>query len=423
MRLPFSESAFLDLFGEYNSALWPLVILLWAVSILVAVRWWRGRASARSLMALLAVHWALSSAVYHWWFFRRINPAATVFAALFFLQAVLFVWLAFTSRARFPRGGSARDLVARALVMYGLAYPLLGLAFGLRYPRLPLFAVPCPTTLVTAGLLLASAGVPRSVRIVPIVWCAIGSSGAILLGVRADLALVAAGVLLAIDAVAPRRLPLVVFDLDGTLVDSRRDLADSVNALLAELGRPPLDEAVVGDMVGEGAKVLIQRALAASDVDPAGTAAALHRFLELYDERLLRHTHPYDGIPELLASLHGRAILAVLTNKPQEATRRVLGGLGLARFFGEVIGSDSTFPRKPDPGALRHLMKRSGADPDHTLMVGDSRIDLEAARNAGVHICLVRYGFGFRFGPEELRDVAIADSPPAIARAAQAIGI
>jgi phosphoglycolate phosphatase len=208
---------------------------------------------------------------------------------------------------------------------------------------------------------------------------------------------------------------LVVFDLDGTLVDSRKDLADAVNALLAELGRPSLPEATVGDMVGEGARVLIDRALAASGVEPALAPAALQRFLALYDARLLDHTGPYDGIPELLRALHGRVRLAVLTNKPAAAAVRILQGLKLAPFFDEVIGGDSPLPRKPDPAALLHLMDRFGAAPNETTLVGDSRIDLETARSAGVRACLVRYGFGFRFEEAELRGVAVAGSPREIA--------
>ena len=209
---------------------------------------------------------------------------------------------------------------------------------------------------------------------------------------------------------------LVVFDLDGTLIDSRKDLADAVNALLVELGRPLLTEAAVAGMVGEGARVLIDRALAATGADPALAPAALPRFLALYDERLLDHTVPYAEIPELLSDLHGRVRLAVLTNKPGAATVRILEGLKLARYFEEVIGGDAAFPRKPDPAALLHLMDRFGATPSETALVGDSPIDLDTARNAGVFACLARYGFGFRFTDAELRGVFVVDSPREIAQ-------
>ncbi len=208
---------------------------------------------------------------------------------------------------------------------------------------------------------------------------------------------------------------LVVFDLDGTLIDSRKDLAGAVNALLVELGRPLLPEAAVAGMVGEGAGVLIGRALAATGADPALAPAALQRFLALYDERLLDHTVPYAEIPELLSDLHGRVRLAVLTNKPGAATVRILEGLKLARYFDEVIGGDGAFPRKPDPAALLHLMDRFGATPAETALVGDSPIDLDTARSAGVFACLARYGFGFRFTDAELRGVIVVDSPREIA--------
>lgn len=204
---------------------------------------------------------------------------------------------------------------------------------------------------------------------------------------------------------------LIVFDLDGTLIDSRADLASSVNAMLAEIGRPPLAEATVTDMVGEGARVLVGRALRAAGVDPAACPDALQRFLALYGGRLLDHTRPYEGVPEMLAALHEGAPLAVLTNKPASPTLRILAGLGLDRFFAAVIGGDAPYPRKPDPGALLHLMDRFQAAPDETLLVGDSRIDLQTARNAGARVCLAAYGYGFRFDPAELVGLQVAASP------------
>ena len=153
---------------------------------------------------------------------------------------------------------------------------------------------------------------------------------------------------------------LFVFDLDGTLVDSLRDLADSANALLASCGAPPLGEAAIGGMVGDGAATLVARAFAAAGVAPP--ADALDRFLAIYDTRLLNHTRPYDGIPEVLAALGARASLALLTNKPRGATRRILAGVDLLRFFDEdaIVGGDGPFPRKPDPAGLRELCARAG---------------------------------------------------------------
>ncbi len=207
MELPFSHDAFLDVFGAYNTLLWPAVVLLWATTAGVVIRWFRtGRLNGRTLFALLAVHWAWSGIAYHWFFFHGINRAAAVFAVLFVLQAAAFAWLAIMSRGHVLMNGSPRGLVGGALVLYGLVYPLIGLALGLEFPRLPLFAVPCPTTLVTAGFLVTSVDVPPWVNVLPILWAVIGSSAAFVLGIRADLALVVAGAMLAVDTVAPRAL-------------------------------------------------------------------------------------------------------------------------------------------------------------------------------------------------------------------------
>jgi hypothetical protein len=207
MKLPFSHDAFLDLFAAYNAALWPAVVILWTLTAVWVLLWLRGRAtSSRVAGGLLAVHWAWSGAAYHWGFFRTINPAAALFGLLFVVQAAVFVWLAATSRVRFAPGSPPRSLLGIGLIVWGLVYPFAGLAFGLEYPRMPVFAVPCPTTLFTAGLLLNSAGLPRLAGVIPLLWAIIGGSAASALGIRADLALVVAAVLLAIDAVAPAAL-------------------------------------------------------------------------------------------------------------------------------------------------------------------------------------------------------------------------
>ncbi len=204
MTLPFTHDAFLDVFGRYNTSLWPAVVGLWVATAVVVVNWLRtGRLSGRTMFALLAVHWGWSAVAYHWLFFRSINPAATGFALMFGLQAGVFAWLAFSDRGAALNSGSIRGIVGAGLVVYGLIYPFAGLVFGLRYPRLPLFAVPCPTALITAGLLLTSVNVPRFVNLLPLVWMAVGSSAAFALGIRADWVLAAAGVLLALDTAAP----------------------------------------------------------------------------------------------------------------------------------------------------------------------------------------------------------------------------
>ena len=204
---------------------------------------------------------------------------------------------------------------------------------------------------------------------------------------------------------------LVVFDLDGTLIDSREDLASSANALIVERGGAPLPVEQITAMVGEGAKLLVQRALVAAGLPPE-IDTALPRFLELYDQRLLVRTTLYDGTREMLEGLAREHQLAVLTNKPQHHTGRVLDGLGIRRLFGGVIGGDSTFGRKPDPAGLRHFMTQARAAIGDTILVGDSAIDLRTAHAAGVRICLVRFGFGFPLAQAELtgREL-LADSP------------
>jgi len=197
---------------------------------------------------------------------------------------------------------------------------------------------------------------------------------------------------------------LIVFDLDGTLVDSRKDIAEAANLLLRECGAEPLPEGRIGRMVGDGAATLVARAFAASGIEQPPDA--LERFLSIYDRGLLNHTRVYDGIPDVLEALGSRAALAVLTNKPMASTRRVLAGLDLARFFHEdaVVGGDGPFPRKPDPAGLRHLAARAGISHDDTVLVGDSIIDWRTARHAASAICLARYGFGFEgFPVGELR--------------------
>jgi phosphoglycolate phosphatase len=210
---------------------------------------------------------------------------------------------------------------------------------------------------------------------------------------------------------------LVVFDLDGTLIDSRRDLADSANALIVERGGRPLPEEAIGRMVGDGAAMLVRRAL-----DAAGLAVdedSVPRFLELYDARLLNHTRAYAGIPAVLAALRPHAAIAVLTNKPAAPSERILAALGLAPLIEATIGGDSTFPKKPDPASLQHLVRRFGATPRSTVMVGDSLVDYRTARAAGTAICLTRYGFGYQNVDEAALgdDVALVDDAEALRKA------
>jgi phosphoglycolate phosphatase len=211
-------------------------------------------------------------------------------------------------------------------------------------------------------------------------------------------------------------IDFIVFDLDGTLVDSRRDLAESANALLAACGCPAQSETAIGRMVGDGAATLVARAFAASGC-PA-PVDALARFLAIYEARLLQCTRPYPEIERVLEALESRLPIAVLTNKPLASTRRILAGLDLARFFPPdlVFGGDGPHPRKPDPAGLRMLCDRVGVSPAAALMVGDSVVDWRTARAAGTRVCLASYGFGFDGFPqaELAADEAVLESPAGI---------
>jgi phosphoglycolate phosphatase len=209
---------------------------------------------------------------------------------------------------------------------------------------------------------------------------------------------------------------LIVFDLDGTIMDSQRDMADSANEMLAGYGAGPLDLDAVTAMVGNGAGKLVERALAAAGVS-APLPEALGRFLAIYDRRLIEHTAPYEGLPAIITRAATRAPLAVLTNKTEDASRRLLEAFGLLAPFRWVIGSDSSFPRKPDPTSLRHLIALAGASPETTLMVGDSAVDMETASRARTAMCVALYGYGRTGGPLPLTGgERIAETPADIRR-------
>jgi phosphoglycolate phosphatase len=191
-------------------------------------------------------------------------------------------------------------------------------------------------------------------------------------------------------------IQLVVFDLDGTLVDSSQDLAAATNALLLDLGATALSRDVVVSLVGEGAALLVRRALELAGLDP-DTPNALQRFLAHYDARLLDTTRPYPGMIEAVHAVRATRRVAVLTNKPERPTRQILKGLGMDVLFSDVIGGDSPHGRKPDPAGLLDLVARARVTAAETLLVGDSPVDLATARRAGTQICLARYGFGYRF--------------------------
>jgi len=185
---------------------------------------------------------------------------------------------------------------------------------------------------------------------------------------------------------------LLVFDLDGTLVDSQRDLADAVNATRAWMGLEPLPQVTVAQYVGNGAPVLVQRAL--PDAGKEDWSRGLKYFLEYYRDHMLDSTAMYPGVREALDQLHAERVpLAVLTNKPIRFTLQMLEGLGIDLHFFRVYGGNSFPEKKPDPAGLNALVVECGADRARTIMVGDSAVDVDTARNAGVQACGVRWGF------------------------------
>jgi phosphoglycolate phosphatase len=180
---------------------------------------------------------------------------------------------------------------------------------------------------------------------------------------------------------------VAILDLDGTVLDTLDDLVSSVNAALAEVGLPPRPRDTIRQLVGEGARRLVSRAVAPREdlVEPALAAWWRH-----YEAHLLDRTRPYPGVPEALAQA-GRT-LAIHTNKPGRLARRILDGLGLSPRFAEVLGGDEA-PRKPDPAGTLGLLARLGARPEDAIFVGDSRVDVETARNAGLPMVAVTWGF------------------------------
>ncbi len=194
---------------------------------------------------------------------------------------------------------------------------------------------------------------------------------------------------------APRPCRLFLFDLDGTLIDSKIDIARALNAALARMGLPPLTVSRVADFVGDGVQKLIQRTLSevageAPKHDAVQTAARL--YLEEYEAHLLDSTHLYDGVGEALHRLWW-ASFAVVTNKPERFSRRILEGLGIADRFCAIIGGDSMPERKPDPAPLFRAIALCSASAAEAVMVGDSPVDIRAGKAAGVFTCGVIGGF------------------------------
>jgi phosphoglycolate phosphatase len=189
------------------------------------------------------------------------------------------------------------------------------------------------------------------------------------------------------------RADLLIFDLDGTLIDSKKDLANAANAARAHMGMAPIADERVHSYVGNGAPVLIRRVLGAEATE-AQVQEALEFFLEYYREHMLDYTALYAGVREALDRLRDAGVrMAVLTNKPVRISRAIVDGLGLGGHFRQVYGGNSFDFKKPHPIGIETLIAECGASRERTMMVGDSSVDMQTARNANVSSCGVTYGF------------------------------
>lgn len=195
-------------------------------------------------------------------------------------------------------------------------------------------------------------------------------------------------------------MQLLIFDLDGTLIDSSRDLAISTNAMLRHMGRPEIDEKTVNSYVGDGAQKLVRRALG-EEVSDTEFDTAYSFFIRYYRNHSLENTTLYPGIREAIDELKSAGnTLAVLTNKPVRISRDILAALNVNRYFLRIYGGDSFPSKKPDPVGIKTLLLETNIERPYATMIGDSNVDIQTARNAGIRACGVSWGFK----PESLND-------------------
>ncbi len=184
----------------------------------------------------------------------------------------------------------------------------------------------------------------------------------------------------------------LIFDLDGTLIDSEQDLINATNATLRELGHGELPAARVSSFIGHGAAKLVSRALG-PDATEREQADALQIFLRHYETNKLDYTRAYAGVPEALEKLFPMP-MAVLTNKPLLLSKQILESLELAKYFAVIYGGDSFATRKPDPLGVQEILRQFAVAPGDAILIGDSEVDVQTARNAGIFAAAVNYGFG-----------------------------
>jgi len=198
------------------------------------------------------------------------------------------------------------------------------------------------------------------------------------------------------NPIPAQKIGLIVFDLDGTLIDSRKDLTNSINAMLAEFGRQPLPEEIIATYIGDGAGMLVRRALGDPEDEPL-VENALRHFLAHYREHKLDYTYVYPGVFESLEAMRSTPDgaprkMAVLTNKPVGPSVAICDALGLSPWMFSILGGNSFASKKPDPEGLNTLIREAGVAPGQTLMIGDSSVDILTARRAGAWVVGCRFG-------------------------------
>lgn len=203
-----------------------------------------------------------------------------------------------------------------------------------------------------------------------------------------------------LNPIPAEKIRLIVFDLDGTLIDSRRDLTNSINAMLTEFGRQPLPEEIIATYIGDGAGMLVRRALGDPESTPEGEALverALQHFLAHYREHKLDYTYVYPGVFESLDAMRtapdgAPRKMAVLTNKPVIPSVAICDALGLSTYMFRIYGGNSFATKKPDPEGLNAVIREAEVSPGETLMIGDSNVDILTARRAGAWVIGCRFG-------------------------------